>query len=418
MNHLNARIRQNRSICVPFIDCTHYCDIVESPNGFRTSIDSSVEQWPELFPPDIVLGYLMKDIRLSKKLLIPVRRIEILGISYTIRPSFVMPYMTGFVDDVEKGLFLRKFDVPFWALPHVCGKNPMYWFRMEQSLGRNSIVGTTVKKPESLPKHVAADEKHSRILGNKVYVATTAGNGCILGASIAEHADEADLTKAYGTFKEEAQCVHPEYKPETMNTDGWKTTQNAWKTIFSSIIIINCFLHIFIKIRDRAKNKYKNQFLQAANKLWDCYQSQTKTSFAQRVRRLHEWAIKETGIPEVIIGPISKLRQNLSAFSTAYDFPGAHRTSNMIDRLMQRMHRHLFSTQYFHGSLSAAELSIRGWVLINNFAPSNPWTIKKHDGLQCPAERINEFRYHDNWLQNLLISASLQGAQRLPPNPL
>jgi len=90
----------------------------------------------------------------------------------------------------------------------------------------------------------------------------------------------------------------------------------------------------------------------------------------------------------------------------------------MIDRLMQRMHRHLFSTQYFHGSLSAAELSIRGWVLINNFAPSNPWTIKKHDGLQCPAERINEFRYHDNWLQNLLISASLQGAQRLPPNPL
>jgi len=49
----------------------------------------------------------------------------------------------------------------------------------------------------------------------------------------------------------------------------------------------------------------------------------------------------------------------------------------MLDRLMQRMDRHLFSTQYFHGSLSSAELSIRGWALILNFAPSNPTTIKK-----------------------------------------
>jgi hypothetical protein len=26
-----------------------------------------------------------------------------------------MPYMVGYTDDVEKGLFLRQFDVPFWA---------------------------------------------------------------------------------------------------------------------------------------------------------------------------------------------------------------------------------------------------------------------------------------------------------------
>lgn len=417
MNHLNAVIRQNRSICLPFINHSHYIEIVKCSNGFRASIDSFAKQWPELFPLEILQGYLMKDIRLSKKLSIPVRRIEISGISYTIRPSFVMPYMTGFVNDVEKGLFLRKFDVPFWALAYVFGKNAMYWFRMEQSLGRNSIVGTTVKKPEYLPKHVAADEKHSRILGKKVYVATTSGNGCILGASIAENANEKDLTKAYGIFKEETQSISPEYKPKTVNTDGWKATQNTWKAIFSGIIVINCFLHIYIKIRDRAKKKYKDQFFQAAEKLWDCYRSLSKASFAQRVRRLHEWAIKET-VPEVIEGPISKLHKNIASFSCAYDFPGAHRTSNMIDRLMQRMHRHLFSTQYFHGTLAAAELSIRGWVLINNFAPSNPWTIKKHGGLRCPAERINSFRYHDNWLQNLLASASLQVRRALPPNPL
>ena len=90
----------------------------------------------------------------------------------------------------------------------------------------------------------------------------------------------------------------------------------------------------------------------------------------------------------------------------------------MIDRLMQRMNRHLFSTQYFHGSMTAAQLSIRGWVLIQNFAPYNPRTVKKHDGYKSPAERLNRFRYHDNWLQNLLISASLGGFRSPPQNPL
>ena len=55
--------------------------------------------------------------------------------------------MTGLTDDIENALFMRKFDVPFWALSHVFGKDPMYWYRIEQSLGRNSIVGTTVGNP-------------------------------------------------------------------------------------------------------------------------------------------------------------------------------------------------------------------------------------------------------------------------------
>lgn len=78
----------------------------------------------------------------------------------------------------------------------------------------------------------------------------------------------------------------------------------------------------------------------------------------------------------------------------------------MIDRLMKRMDRHLFNTQYFHGSPETAERSIRGWALIENFAPSNPRTIQKHNGWQSQAIRLNQFRYHDIWLQNLLLSAS------------
>ena len=86
-----------------------------------------------------------------------------------------------------------------------------------------------------------------------------------------------------------------------------------------------------------------------------------------------------------------KLRQHIADYKSAYDHPNAHRTSNMLDRLMQRMDRHFFSTQYFHGTKAAAELSIRGWALIQNFASSNPRTIHMHNGLQSPAERLNKF---------------------------
>ncbi|MCI5132682.1 MAG: hypothetical protein D3904_14490 [Candidatus Electrothrix sp. EH2] len=57
---------------------------------------------------------------------------------------------------------------------------------------------------------------------------------------------------------------------------------------------------------------------------------------------------------------------------------------------------------------------IRGWALIKNFAPYNPATVNKHAGLQSPAEQLNGKRYHDCWLQNLLISASLGGFRGFP----
>ena len=386
----------------------NYEKVIYNSVKFRKSIDGIIKLFPELFPAEIDRGYLMKDIYHSKKQSLPIRRIKVAGKAYTVRPSFMMPYLTGAVDEVEKALFMRKFNVPFWSLSYAFGKDAMYWYRLELSLGRNSIVGTIVKEPEKIPLHLCADEKHTRISGNKVYIATTVGNNCILGAATAKDAGEKSLRDAYGVFAKEARCLKPNYAPETVNTDGWKATQKAWSFLFSGIAVICCFLHVFIKIRNRAAKKHKEIFSEVSMKLWDCYHTENKAAFSQRVRRLVEWC-KKRKPPDVIWKPLKKLRENIDAYKIAYDFPTAQRTSNMADRLMQRMNKHLFSTQYFHGSISAAELSIRGWALIQNFAPYNPKTVKRLNGLQSPAENLNRFRYNDNWLQNLLISASLGG---------
>ena len=95
---------------------------------------------------------------MSAKQQIPIRRILLKDDSaYSIRPSFLMPYMTARTADVEGPLFLRKFGVPFWALARVFGGDPMSWYRMECGLGRFSVVGTTVRTA-TLPEHLLADE--------------------------------------------------------------------------------------------------------------------------------------------------------------------------------------------------------------------------------------------------------------------
>jgi len=362
----------------------------------------------------------MKDHYRSKKLGLMFRRIEVANIAYSIRPSFVLPHLRSLSDDASNALFLRKFDVPFWAIAHIYGETPMYWYRLHNTLGRFSLVGTTIKDPLLLPKHIAADEKHSKRLGEKVYVATVVADECILSAQVCGNADNDHLHDAYGVFKQEATNLDENYAPKTVNTDAWPATMNAFKRLFPVIVMIRCFLHLYIKMRDRAKIKYRDDLYQAAEKLWFCYDALDKCTFSQRVRRLYDWAFDPANqLPDVITNPIKKLKNNLSAYAVSYDHPGAHRTSNMLDRLMQRMDRHLFQTQYFQGHLNSATLGMRAWALLYNFTPSNPYTVKKYGGkFKSPAERLNKKKYHEDWLQNLLISSSISGYKPPPLNPL
>ncbi len=57
-------------------------------------------------------------------------------------------------------------------------------------------------------------------------------------------------------------------------------------------------------------------------------------------------------------------------------------------------------------------------IIPHHFAPSAPYIIKKYNGKLSPAERLNGFSYHDNWLHNLLISVSPNGYRGCPHNPL
>lgn len=402
-----------RTICLP-IGQDEYRQAVDSPERFRELLDRCFAEMPELFPPNFSQGFRMKDGRPSTKAGIRLRRIALRdGTCYSVRPSFWMPYLAGRTDEVEPVLFLRTFGVPFWALAYVFGRDPMYWYRLEIALGRPSIVGTTCRRAD-VPQDLLADEHHQDRDGEKNYIATTVGKGCCLAAAVSQGAGSDDLTQAYGVFRQEARDVDPDYAPKTVNTDGWKGTQAAWKTLFPLIVVLQCFLHAWLKIRERAKH-LKDLYGEIGEKVWDAYHAPDRRSFSQRLRSLKDWASKS--LSGVVLEKVLDLCQKRDLWKVAYDHPKGHRTSNMLDRLMRAMNRYFFDGQHLHGSLQACDQHCRAWALLFNFAPWSPATTRDNDGWSSPAERLNKHRYHHSWLQNLLASASLGGFRGAPQNP-
>ena len=388
-----------------------YHELTTNCDVYREYVDAMVTSCPELFPTEIKQGYTWHDSYHSKKMPeISVRRIKLSALDdngkakvLTLVPSFIMPYMCGDTDEIEKALFLRRFGVPYWGLTYVFGHNDMYWYRQIERLGRYDLVGTTLKSPDVMPEHLLADEKHTRFNGEKAYIATTVAEDCVLGASFSLSADTVGLTEAYSHFKQEAQRVKSDYQAQTVNTDGWSATQKAWQALFPAIVIVQCFLHAFISIRSRCKKLA--EFPQLCQHIWNVYHAPTVDAFYEQVAELYAWAQPRlTGYPWQAV---QKLCRKTGEFLVAFEYPDAYRTSNMIDRHMIPMDRCLDSARYFHGHLMSAEFQIRAGALMHNFLPYCPRANIRRQ-YQSPAHKLNGFVYHDNWLHNLLISTSGQ----------
>jgi hypothetical protein len=404
--------RQSHRITLP-ISRPAYRVLVANPALYREWVEGALLNFPGLFPAGVVAGFTLHDQYQSKKMNGEiVRRIKQKTPNeqdkqpvYTVTPSYLMPYMTGYTDEVADALFLVSFGVPCWALTMVFGHNDMYWQRQIERLGRYDVVGTTIHQADRLPEHLLADEKHTRWQGVKAYIAMTVGGGCVLGVSMALSASAEALTEAYGHFKTETHRLREDYQPTTVNTDGWKGTHAAWLTLFPCIVVLRCFLHAFLNIRSCCKRLAVFPVIQ--DMVWEIYQATTDVEFYHRVGDLFRWTQQHLSADRFAKPrqAIEKLCARTGDFLLTFEHPAAYRTSNGIDRLMVPLDRWLTSMFMFHGHLMTAEFRVRAWALIHNFRPYCPRSDAAKTFIS-PAHQLNGFVYHDHWLHNLLISTS------------
>jgi hypothetical protein len=81
------------------------------------------------------------------------------------------------------------------------------------------------------------------------------------------------------------------------------------------IIIIECFLHAYLKIRDRARH-LKEVFSQLSQQVWDVYRATDAASFRSKAEELRLWAEKNTN--GYVLEATLKLCAKVDRFVLAY----------------------------------------------------------------------------------------------------
>jgi hypothetical protein len=390
-----------------------YDDIWSDAAKVRSFLEKQIAANRELFPASISDGFTLSGF-LPESVKQPSVRLRQLvtsdKVKWSLRPSFVTPYMTARAEDLEGPWLLLSLGVPKWAICRIFGRNEMYWYRQLEQLGRNSLVGTTVQTGEKMPEHLAADEHHVDWCGSKGYVAMTAAKGCILGINLTDEADETHLVQSYGVFAKEAKDLVADYKPKSVNTDGWWSTQNAFLSLFPAITIVLCFLHGFLKVRDRCFKEYELH-----KRIWEVYFAKSASEFQQRMESFKAWFGQQQW-KAYVVEMTSKLWKRADQYAVAYAHPDCYRTSNQVDRPMNRIKRVLYSGRGLHGHRRSSELHLRGVALLNNFRPFAHRSNSKQDAT-CPAHRLSGKLYSQNWVENLLLAASMRGFKSLQ-NPV
>ena len=217
----------SKIIRLPLLE-SEYKSTIQDRKLFRKWLLGLEDKYTLLFEEDFEKGYTLHDIRYSKKMDLSYRRIRFTsGNIYAIQPSYVLPYWSGKTSDCKHGLLLLSRGTSLDSVVSYYGENQVKWLNRLHHLGRFSLVGSSVKDTNLLPKDLTSDEKITFWNGKEIYVCITTGNNCILGADISHTEDEAGLRESYQVFKSEALNLLPTYQPNSVNTDGWAATRKA-----------------------------------------------------------------------------------------------------------------------------------------------------------------------------------------------
>ena len=130
-----------------------YDAIWHDPERIRAFVDGWVRSAPELFPKGFDRGDRLHGFGRESRKLPGLKLRKVVtddGSSYWLRPSFVTSYLTGTVEELAYPLLLAAHGVPPWLLTIGFGHSEMYWYRVLERLGRNSVVGTTIRDPARL----------------------------------------------------------------------------------------------------------------------------------------------------------------------------------------------------------------------------------------------------------------------------
>ncbi len=107
---MTVSTRGDKSICLPVESEEQYRQLITDNDNFRAYLLQLYATYPEIFPPGMNQGFCFHDWVVSTKQQLPMRRIKLKETEtvYQLRPDFIMPYMVGKTEEIEKPMYLRQ----------------------------------------------------------------------------------------------------------------------------------------------------------------------------------------------------------------------------------------------------------------------------------------------------------------------
>ena len=311
---------------------------------------------------------------------------------FTVLPSFIMRYRRQDTDCLEKLLRLSlamHLSQRHAALVYSWGGeerawSPTWMWNLVQWLGNlMPVAWFLMRLGLTPPKHVLSDEKFAVLDGERIYLFLVSQGELIWHAEWLENLDETAFEPAIERFltqiEQAAQQQHlltPEqsYQPESVNTDGWKAAQNAWKQKAPQGSLLECLLHgrkrvdvtldayaqAHPELNETERHHLKERFdhVLAAPSL---------AAYSQRLRRLRE----AIGDEPILAQRLDILQDKRLLFTNYLKFPEASAFSSPIDRSMRFLDEKLQTFGQFRVSKSI-NTTLNAWAIVNNLRPFLP----------------------------------------------
>lgn len=177
-----------------------------------------------------------------------------------------------------------------------------------------------------------------------------------------------------------------------MNTDGWRQTKLAWLAIFPAIFVVRCFLHAYMRIRDRCKST--SVFTEIRAMIWHIYHARSYVTYWRRYRKFLIFA--RDHLTGEALKALNKFEKKRAELYKGWLYPGAMpvKVTPHVEAACHGLHmafQHRADTMR-----NTAHLLIRGWTLLHNFQPYCHRARARSQSPYCsPFHKLNQKQDHD-----------------------
>jgi hypothetical protein len=173
------------------------------------------------------------------------------------------------------------------------------------------------------------------------------------------------------------------YEPDSVTTDGWKASQNAWETQAPNITIMECLLHglkrlsatidDYMKVHPETSAEERKRIRTDFEQI---FTAPNLASFSQRIRR----AMEVYGEEPILLKRLEILKDKRFLFTNHFNFEEASAFSAPLDRSMRFLDEKLQSFGQFRSSDSINPM-LNAWAIVNNMRSFLPGAKKAGQSL-------------------------------------